>query len=913
MYFRSVAVLLALLLLGGVSPAAGHASPGAPHGATVSTSAVGAAAVPSPAAPSILPSSFFNTTYVPRGALPRALPTPVSVVGAEPDPSVPATVPSLIVFPVNVSSGAAKVNFTAPSGGPWARIILNFTGTVVPDVYDSSYRAYIDGVLVLFGTTPEYGTWRVLRDLTEYSALFVGTVNLYFQLSAADITGHFLESVSIAFYPVYPGAAPPSAANLVLPLWSTPYVHSTTPVAWGIQTVPSNVTNATLELWTYGFGTQDEFWYLQNPGYRALHLSVDGTRVFTILPFEYINTGGIDLFLWRPVTGVLTTNDRPLQFDATALVGLLEGTHNFSVTVEGITSPGSSWLIGGTLLLNTSAGTGAATPTRSTYSGEAVHTAGLDRQVNYTYRYGSTIPTPAGVEFANLTLQGLYSSNLSEVGSWQNISMNERTVTNATVELAGRLLSTEQVLAFPFAVDLSGTFQLTRTTGGGYPEYGNFTTEMLACVQDWREFVNSSASGAGLPFVHAQRSLSFRLDGGNGVYGGTEELTSPGVPVITSLTSSSSSTPKTVSLREFVAGTDGSYLHTLVGTGYNPPGPYNVETIQTDALSASLSAAIELSRTLTERGAPVEFTGVVTGGGGWVDYRWGGLPPGCAPVNAPSVRCTPTGTGSFIANLTATDALGDSARAAAAPLTVAGPVVAVITGAPAGSDIGITLSLAAAVVGGVPPYQCYWSADGVGLSLQSCSVPFNYTLNSPGTSVIALQVVDSGGIVLNATPANIAVASTPVLTLSAPSGSVLASNVVTFRAGVVNGTAPFVYTWHVDNQQIASGPDSELNYSFTTAGTHSVQVAVLDAAGVATVAPARTVTVASSPTQGSSSNASPDPWPAIALASQAVAALFLVLFLLARRRARTKSSSTNAKGGDPPSAYRDPPTPPDRP
>jgi peptide N-acetyl-beta-D-glucosaminyl asparaginase amidase A/PKD domain-containing protein len=913
---RWLAVAAALLLLGGLSPLLASAALDAPHGGGFSSRASTATAAspssPDPSAPrSILPSSLLNATYVPREGYPSALPPPVSVVGAEPDPSVPRTLPSVIVFPVNISSGAAKQNFTAPPGGPWARIILNFTGTVVPDVYDSSYRAYVDGVLVLFGTTPEYGTWTVLRDLTEYSALFVGTVNLYFQLSAADITGHFLENVTLSFYPVGPGTAPPAEANDVLPLWSTPYVHSTTPVAWGYQTVPSNVTNATLELWTYGFGTQDEFWYLQSPGYRALQLSVDGTRFITLLPFEYINTGGIDLFLWRPVTGVLTTNDRPEQFDATPMLGLLEGYHNFSVTMEGITSPGSSWLIGGTLLLNTSAGTGAATTTRFVYSGEAVQSSGLDRAVNYTYEYGSSIPTRSGVERANETLGGIFSSNVSEFAGWQNLSMNERTVTNATETLAGRLLSTQQTLDFPFTVDLTGTFQLTRTTGGGYPEYGNFTTEMLACIQDWGETINASASGGGLPFVSSERTLSFRLDGANGIYGGTEELTSPGVPVITGLTSSSSSTPKTVSLREVVGGTDGSYLHTLVGTGYNPPGPYNVETIQTNQVSASLSAAVALSRPVVEIGGAIQFRATVTGGAGWIDYAWTGLPSGCAGVDAATVSCTPSTSGTYVASVLAKDAVGDAIEAAALPLLVAGPVAALITGAPVASDSGVSLSLAAEVAGGIAPYECSWSVDGAAISIQACGAPFNYTLATSGTYSFSLQAVDAGGVVLNATPVTVLVSQPPQLSLSAPSGTLTAGNVFTFTAGVVNGTAPFTYTWDVDGRQVASGPDSELNYSFTSAGTHNVDVSATDAAGLSTVAPSRSVTIAATSSGGGSSGGLPSSfWPTVAIASQVVAALFLVLFLLARRRPRRSPATSKATPSTAPKEYRDRPNPP---
>ncbi|MCI4335377.1 MAG: PKD domain-containing protein [Thermoplasmata archaeon] len=898
-----VAVLVLLLLLPGAATGTIHSpsTHGAPIGPSPAAPPSAAPTLPAPVDRAILPSSFFNTTLLTPPTAPHAGPPPVSVIGSEPDPTLPPTVPSVIQFPVNVTSGAGKQNFTAPTGGPWARILFNFTGTVVPDVYDSSYRAYIDGVLVMFGTTPEYGTWTVLRDLTEYSALFHGSVSLYYQLSAADITGHFLESVTLSFYPTLPGQAAPPAANDVLPLWSTPYVHSASPIAWGYQTIPNNVTNATLEIWTYGLGPTDEFWYLQNPAYRGLQLSVDGTRFITLLPFEYVNTGGIDLFLWRPITGVLTTNDRPEQFDATPMLGLLEGYHNFSVTMGGIGASGNSWLIGGTLLLNTSATTGGATTTAFHYSGELVRTSGLDREVNFTYVYGSRIPTAGGVEWANETIAGLFSSNVSETGSWQNLSMEERTAANDSRVIAGYRALSEQVLSFPFSLDLSGTFQLTRTTGGGYPEFGNFTTEMLNAVQDWGETVSTTVFSLAAPPARSFTNISFRLEGANGVFGGTEEFTSPGVPVITSLTSSDSSTPKTAFFQETLDGTDGSYLHTIVGGGYNPPGPYNVEAILTNQVTTSVSAAVLLSTALVEVGGNLAVTAVADGGAGWLHYTWTSLPPGCSAGDQPSLRCHPSLSGTYRASVTVSDALGGLATGQSIPLTVTTAVASSITGAPVASDEGSAVSLAAAINGGVPPYTCAWSVDGAGLVTQACSLPFAYTLNGTGALLFAVQVTDSAGDPSNSSSASVQVNTPPSVQIVPPSPTASASvgTPIALRAAVANGTGPYSYTWMVDGTEVASGTSSELNYTFSTAGAHTVVVRSQDAEGLAAVSQPITVQVGSHATS-SGSTASSDYWWAVAVAGWIVAGI-AGLFLLQPGRRRPPARRAN------PPTYREKP------
>ncbi|HEV2449956.1 MAG TPA: peptide-N4-asparagine amidase [Thermoplasmata archaeon] len=839
---------------------------------------------PAPRDSSLLPSSFFNTTVLSPGGRPLGVPEPVSVIGSEPQPSRPPTVPSEVQFLVNVSSGAARQNFAVPAGGPWAKILLNFTGSVIPDVYDSSYRAYVDGVLVMFGTTPEYGTWTVLSDLTRYSALFHGNVSFYFQLSAADITGHFLENVSLLFYPLLPGEAPPVVAGSILPFWTTPYVHSATPVVWADVSVPSNVTNASLELWTYGFGPQDEFWYLQNPNFRGLQVSVDGTRVLTLLPFEYINTGGIDLFLWRPVTSVMTSNDRAVQFDATPMLGLLEGTHNISVSMEGITSPGDTWLVGANLFMNTSAGTGPAATTLFHYSGETKVSAGLDERVNYTYQYGSRISTAAGTEWANETLVGLFSSNMTEVGAWQNLSLVERQSANSSLVLGSTLDRSLQVLNFPFAADLSGTFVLTGTTGGGYPEFGNFTTELLNVVQDWNQSLSSSAKSGALPAAVASSHLSLRLDGASGVYGGTEELTSPGTPVITGFTSDVAANPKTVSFTESRSGAQGNSLHSIVGDAYNPPGPYNVESITTNELTASVGVTLLLSSTSLAPQAPLTLTAVASGGSGWIDYAWSGLPPGCTSFDSAVLSCHPSTPGTYYPAVTATDALGDSNFARSVPLTVSAAVAAQITGLPSATDQGVTLQLEASVTGGISPYSCSWSVDAALIQIQPCSQAFTYVLNGSSPLNLSLLANDSVGSLSPLASAQLTVNAPPSVALLAPPSSAVVGASVRFESSVLGGTGPFLYSWGVDGVLSAPTASSEFNYTFTKSGNHQVTVALRDAAGLAADASPATVLVSTPSSVASTSSSTPGYWPYVAAAGWAAAAAAAVLLLLLRRR-----------------------------
>jgi len=63
--------------------------------------------------------------------------------------------------------------------------------------------------------------------------------------------------------------------------------------------------------------------------------------------------------MWQPITGVFTLDDPPYTVDVTHALGMLEGSHTLSVTVENI-APYSTWLVSGALLLYTTPQAGQA-------------------------------------------------------------------------------------------------------------------------------------------------------------------------------------------------------------------------------------------------------------------------------------------------------------------------------------------------------------------------------------------------------------------------------------------------------------------------------------------------------------------------------------------------------------------------
>ena len=83
-------------------------------------------------------------------------------------------------------------------------------------------------------------------------------------------------------------------------------------------------------------------------------------------------------------------------------------------------------------------------------------------------------------------------------------------------------------------------------------------------------------------------------------------------------------------------------------------------TTVTVAADPSVSTFTVSSRSVTS-GTSVTFSATVAGGTGAFSYAYSGLPSGCTSANQASLTCKPSATGTYLVQLTVTDAFGKSA------------------------------------------------------------------------------------------------------------------------------------------------------------------------------------------------------------------------------------------------------------
>ncbi len=910
----AVPLLLVLLCLPGLSIIA--------EGPAAATPPVAADAPPAHVAdPSTAPAVTPGVGHLPwnltvAAPAPPLAGTSTSAVFAEPPPPLPDTIPVVLPLLTASKNTTYSENLSAPTG-TWARVVLNYTGEAVNGVYDSSYRAYLDQSLVLFGTTPEYGTWTVLKDLTEYSVLFHGTFNLTFLLGAAVTNGYFLSSLTLSFYPVPNGTRAPVEPTAVVPLWYRLSFSSTSPTISVLLHVPHNVTNATLELYLYGFGP-DEFWYSTTPGYRYLELFANSTPFASVLPFPYINTGGIDLFTWRPITGAFTLNDRPYDLNVTAALGMLEGTVNLTARLSGL-SPGSTWIAGGSLLLYTDPNASSASLTSYAFSTPApvIQTSGsssYDETASIAYHYSSVLDLPGGPANVTLWTNESYSSaatfNQNWLGaSWSNLTAVERMSAASTTSTAVGLFSQDQTYAFPLAMSLGQAFVETSSNNGSYPIYGNFTSYLDDLGQEWNETVTAGGPGpSAVRFAHVDDHVT----GAVNLYAGEEELTGPNAGLLLAITFIQSQTTKFYA--ESSASVEGgaSYDHLLIGSAYQPNGAYGVETVLANVVSSPLLASVSASVPSLDVGGTLTLTAAVAGGSAPYAVSWLGLPPGCASQAALTFSCTPSAAGTYTVSAVVSDHTGALAPVTSVPVLIDPlPTIALSSNRTA-VDVGDSIALSAAVSGGTAPLACRWSVDsGPWTAPASCGDLFVLNATAVGALSVRAEVVDATGATALASPGAVFnVSALPLIALQAPSPT--AATVyqpVVLSADVSGGAGPLEITWFLNGTALAGFAGPVVTFVPLAPGSYTFSAAVSDAAGASSVSGGAVVTVKAAPiatapaTQANPGGLDWSAFLAIGLGVGLVAGLMLLTLLGPRRRApppaRASAGGTRPVAGRP--------------
>jgi len=257
-------------------------------------------------------------------------------------------------------------DYTPPANcpGPWAKVVFTADFTVTAgNQFDRTGAFYIGHANLFYGTTAEPSaslspSWHVERDVTDLTALFMTA-----QSGEADLgnfvgtsggvvyNGVIYANAALEFYPLAPGARAPETPDLVVPLpdaagGAATLDSGSTQLSQTVS-LPINTERVFLDVLSQS-QSDDEFWYtcvpndvageLQscgNTAFRETEVSIDGQPAGVAPVYPWIYTGGIDPFLWQPITGVQTLDFKPYRVDLTPFAGLLGNgqTHTVAISV----------------------------------------------------------------------------------------------------------------------------------------------------------------------------------------------------------------------------------------------------------------------------------------------------------------------------------------------------------------------------------------------------------------------------------------------------------------------------------------------------------------------------------------------------------------------------------------------------
>ena len=286
-------------------------------------------------------------------------------------------------FANSYSTGDYIGILTPPSAcrGPWTKVVLDWYGSVSGLQYDRLAGVWIGGAEVLRTSTPEPDaqgiSWHVDQDLTPYIPLLTKTQPLDVSLGNlvnSTYTGVYDITLKITYYMADRANPPAHTASEVLPLSNTDSNGASD--WWDLtkgqtasltETFPTNLTNATIEVYARGSGCE-EFWYSNVPDddatdladgycaggtYREVGVEIDGRLAGVAQVFPVIYSGGINPMMWRPIMSVDSLRTEPYTMNLTPFAGLLADGKQHTITLVPPADISDVWMLDATMFLTT--------------------------------------------------------------------------------------------------------------------------------------------------------------------------------------------------------------------------------------------------------------------------------------------------------------------------------------------------------------------------------------------------------------------------------------------------------------------------------------------------------------------------------------------------------------------------------
>ena len=303
---------------------------------------------------------------------------------ASPEPKVarPTTTPCTVTLfsELRFADYSPKPLQYQPSGcaGPWSKVVLTVDFTVTAGIqYDRTAQIFLGGANLYFGTTAEPSptlspSWHVERDVTDLSAIFhegqVGAAILGNTVNST-YTGVEYATAKLYFYPADAANPAPLVPSVVVGLSGngSTFLNTSTDQQALAVTLPRNVESAYLDVIAQSQAS-DEFWYTcvpnsvaaefdncGNTGFRETEVAIDGQPAGVAPVYPWIYTGGLDPYLWEPITGIETLNLKPYRVNLTPFAGVLSDGKPHTVAVS-VFNADYGFSVASNLLVYTDAG-----------------------------------------------------------------------------------------------------------------------------------------------------------------------------------------------------------------------------------------------------------------------------------------------------------------------------------------------------------------------------------------------------------------------------------------------------------------------------------------------------------------------------------------------------------------------------
>ncbi len=504
-------------------------------------------------------------------------------------PAVPDTQP--VVIPIT-----AFGMVTIPNG-TWETAILNVTGYDAGTAYDYFNSFSVNGADVWLGVNPEAGSWNVNVNISQFMSFFDGKTSIQVSGTTLGLHQNFrgiqYNNYTIMLYPVPPGQSAPTYPSQVIPLHKgTTYVN-----------IPSNTVAAKIQ----SIAIDNEFQYTLNPAWAAYTWSVNGTKLADSFIYPWINSGGIDLFSWRPVYPPYMLNHQWNVVNLTDALGMIEGS-NVPLQVTGASEgPGIGLFVGNLFLYTQNNVLGAKQLSYGFHEGTLVNvtqiTPGLYNENgnsyslynsyrNITYSGVSLIKTTDGsIQASSFTTMNFTNLQSLPDAVWQNLSQDETTVTHAKTVYHeegtnGVVLSTTSTV-MPVAFDYGALLNYLYSSGNLY--YYNYTSYFKNVMEAYNvsTFTLSNLNGHHTANYVSTSNMIYDT---NGVFSSVLEF-GPGFAVILNVTYTHHDTKKVFNSVTTAFGPEGFtttvWTHEMAALGTDPSLYYVQSTMDQNVVTST--------------------------------------------------------------------------------------------------------------------------------------------------------------------------------------------------------------------------------------------------------------------------------------------------------------------------------------